>query len=358
MISNPSRKGVGIARSILSQPSKRSFGRIGIDMPPRVGIDIPKGQPGRVPTYDGHLDLETFRRIAFKPQKPISLRTSREDSDRFMPAFKKWFKPIITGRFEDMGLTPYMSEYASTKVPYELLLPSEPTPNSLSAFIEWLYASPDPEKPYLAAHLYHQLTTAPPRARFIRFIGPLGLLIAGLEYNQQVPEHLRVRQLYVAQAPLDTLPQQLQDDIPPPDLVTKAGVGDIYSSSLWMGLEPTYTPWHQDPNPNLFYQLYGSKIVRLLPPRHGRNLFNQVKSTIGGDQSASSSTIRGEEMMEEGEEKQALFDSVWGKFAPEEMRTIRLARWNSLFIPKGWWHSFRSEGSVGRLNASVNWWFR
>jgi mannose-6-phosphate isomerase-like protein (cupin superfamily) len=31
---------------------------------------------------------------------------------------------------------------------------------------------------------------------------------------------------------------------------------------------------------------------------------------------------------------------------------------DTLFVPLGWWHSVKSQFRHGRLNASVNWWFR
>ncbi len=128
-----------------------------------------------------------------------------------------------------------------------------------------------------------------------------------------------------------------------PELVLKAGKGDVYDSSIWIGQAPTYTPLHRDPNPNLFVQLAGTKVVRLFRPDAGRAIFAKVQELIGGNASA---TMRGDEMMQ-GAEKKALESEVWdddfdsGRIGFEaEVRSG-----DGLFIPKGWWHSIKGTGN-------------
>ena len=162
--------------------------------------------------------------------------------------------------------------------------------------------------------------------------------------------------LYIAQCPLNDLPVSLQEDLPTPELVLKAGKGDIYDSSLWMGRPPTFTPLHKDPNPNLFVQLAGRKVVRLFNPEVGSAIYDfvQMKLRVQGN-----ANFRGEEMMQ-GREREELEEAVWGDGADEiSMKQgfeVRLGMGNALFIPKGWWHSIRGIGDG--MNASVNWWFR
>ncbi|KAK0628732.1 Clavaminate synthase-like protein, partial [Bombardia bombarda] len=182
-----------------------------------------------------------------------------------------------------------------------------------------------------------------------------------LSPQQYRPYPSPLQQLYIAQAPLNALPPPLQSDLPTLELVKTAGKGDVYNSSVWLGLAPTYTPWHRDPNPNLFCQMVGSKVVRLLPPRLGEHLFHRARAQLG-QSTGGSSRIRGEEMMQ-GEERRVLLEAVWGDSeegggVPDEMREVILGPRDMLFIPKGWWHSVKSLGEDGRLNASVNWWFR
>ncbi|KAG7286528.1 hypothetical protein NEMBOFW57_008839 [Staphylotrichum longicolle] len=171
-----------------------------------------------------------------------------------------------------------------------------------------------------------QLRNGVVAAEFIRFDAPLALMGAALRYNipPRSPDQ-RVSQLYIAQLPLSDLPQTLQHDLPTPSCLTAptspdaSYAADVYNSSIWLGLEPTFTPWHRDPNANLFRQLCGVKTVRMMPPRAGRTLFGQVMRGLG--QSTASAAIRGEEMMQ-GAERQAWLDAVWGPSAPKGMLEV------------------------------------
>jgi hypothetical protein len=289
-----------------------------------------------------------------------------------LPALEKWFTYSKEGERERADLSPYFKEHATGMLPYELLLPStdlsSPPNENLSHFISWLLKSSDPSYQILASFLKRELAqqlaslsnegerlASNPDTFFIRFEAPLALLAAGVQFNKEQPSPDRCfTQLYVAQAPLPALPKELQADVPTPMAVVQSGAGDVYGSSIWLGLEPTYTPWHRDPNPNLFCQLCGSKVLRIMPSGAGLKLFEEVQARMGR---AGSPSIRGEEMMQ-GAERQAWLDAVWGKDAPSRMLEVIVKPSDVLFIPKGWWHSVKSMGPGGELNASVNWWFR
>ncbi|EXJ86082.1 hypothetical protein A1O1_06451 [Capronia coronata CBS 617.96] len=198
--------------------------------------------------------------------------------------------------------------------------------------------------------------------------------------------------IYLAQCEISSLPASLQEHIPTPSLLTnpnpnlnsKRGSstpikGDIYSTSLWLGRPPTYTPLHRDPNPNLFVQLAGRKVMRLLPPEIGNAVFADVQNQIiiasssspsspSSSSASTSSAIRGEEMMA-GPEKELLHDAVWSDTdtGPDTQNRyahvlktygfeVELGLGEGLFIPKGWWHSVKGVGEG--VTASVNWWFR
>ncbi|CAK7566314.1 MAG: hypothetical protein SEPTF4163_004254 [Sporothrix epigloea] len=201
----------------------------------------------------------------------------------------------------------------------------------------------------------------------VRFDAPLALFLAAVEYNSIAKRPDPVTQLYIAQAPLNELSHDLQQDVPIPDLVKLTGRGDVYDSSIWLGLEPTYTPWHRDPNPNLFCQLCSRKTVRTMAPPAGASIFRQVQETLMKTRQSwapASSRIRGEEMMQ-GPERSLLHSAVWGDNGQEiervsqgRMFQAHLDAGDMLFIPRGWWHSVRSDHADGRLNGSVNWWFR
>ena len=164
--------------------------------------------------------------------------------------------------------------------------------------------------------------------------------------------------LYLAQASVSNLPKSLIDDIPTPEIAMAVGTGDVYDTNLWMGIAPTYTPLHRDPNPNLFVQLAGHKVVRILSPEMGDKIFRRVQSVLGKSGSAA---FRGDEMMK-GEEKQVLEAEIWNKAdekgGDEEEKGYEAHVWSGdgVFIPRGWWHSIKGVDSG--ILASVNWWFR
>ncbi|KAJ9132464.1 Lysine-specific demethylase 8 [Pleurostoma richardsiae] len=254
-------------------------------------------------------------------------------------------------------LTTYLEDFALIPVPYELIYPqntkaSSPSQDAVHQFCKWLEASDNPIYNGLASLFKENLPSDATNLRLVRLVGPLALILAAQKFNQ---EGLRpLTQLYIAQAPVSDLPSELQDDLPTPRLVKEAGKGDVYDTSIWLGLEPTYTPWHRDPNPNLFCQLCSSKIVRLSSPSVGDSIYRDVQMQLGRH---GSSRIRGEEMMQ-GPERQALQSAIWGPGSPSTILEVRVEPGDALFIPKGWWHSVKSAFSDGRLNGSVNWWFR
>jgi len=199
--------------------------------------------------------------------------------------------------------------------------------------------------------------------------------------------------LYIAQHSIADLPPALQADIPAPEYVKLAGKGDVYASSVWMGIPPTHTPLHRDPNPNLFVQMAGAKVVRMLKPEHGRKIFEMARAMIrnnpagdrewdggwmgrgGGKVGSMGVSVRGEEMMV-GEEGRLTEEVIWGvdermnarekvvgnnhmglenkREDDEELEGVeaRLGPGDGLFIPKGWWHSIKGAGEG--VNASVS----
>lgn len=278
---------------------------------------------------------DEFRELAFDSCKPLVMR-----GDTPPATIGKWFQFDAQGR---ACATPYLSRFGRTSfVQYELLRDSPEAVGGLEAFRSWL----ELEDRELASHIEQS------EEPLLHVYAPLDLFLNALEYNLSSAK--LVTQIYIAQVPLNELPAVLQEDLPAPEIVKSAGKGDIYNSSIWLGLEPTYTSWHRDPNPNLFSQLHSSKKVRLLPPNAGQAVFRQVQAQLGRSGNAH---IRGYEMMY-GEEREALHEAIWSESAPAEIQETRLDAGDSLFIPKGWWHSIKSAFGDGRLNCSINWWFR
>ena len=275
--------------------------------------------------------LETFQLKAFNPCAP-ALCSKDQFSD--FPALHKWITKTPLSFNHS-----YLSQSADTIVPLEL----SQTHVVLNAVED-------------------------DRDAFQRAEAPFGIF---LDWARQANANSAHR-FYIAQAPISRLPQGLQDDLPTPEIVTTAGKGDLYDSSIWLGVSPTYTSLHRDPNPNLFLQLAGQKAVRLVDPAIGDAIFQRVQSVLGKN---TSTRFRGEEMMK-GQDRLLLEAMIWNDTQNQELVftgfEADLEAGDALFIPNGWWHSIRSVGngitaSVGLLftknltvllSFQVNWWFR
>lgn len=293
-------------------------------------------------------DIESFRQHAYIPETPLVLKASH-----ITAPVKQWF---THGNEPSACLSSQLTQHSSSFFPYEFVQISAPSgADPILGFLDWLRARDEDLACQLANAVIHgQQSPTEQQTVFHQISAPLGLLEMALEYNKLQPSDNRVKRLYIAQSQLNELPGALRDDLPLPDIVMHAGKGDVYDSSLWLGLEPTYTPLHRDPNPNLFVQLLSSKTVRLLTPVLGQQLYAQIQSQLG---SRGNSRFRGPEMMQ-GPERAALYDAIWGSGPSANIYEAILEAGDALFIPKGWWHSVQSRFDDGRLNASVNWWFR
>ncbi|TLS23985.1 hypothetical protein PpBr36_08724 [Pyricularia pennisetigena] len=262
-----------------------------------------------------------------------------------------------------------------TSCPFEIGISRREQPG-LADFLLWLRARlPNIPRDGTADHqlgdqdiqlenlLSAELRNCTPGSSMIRFEGPISLFKLAVMYNHASLSSggQPLANFYVAQLPIVDLPPNLQTALAPPRVVLEAGKGDVYGGSLWMGLTPTKTSWHRDPNPNILSQSVGSKVVRMMPPRPGERVFHDVQSRLGAI--TSNSRIRGMELLD-GPEATALDDAVWGPDADRmpEMVEATLDPDESLFIPQGWWHSVKSfnPGAAfsGLLNVSVNYWFR
>lgn len=313
-------------------------------------------------------DIPLFRQKAFTPEKPFHFKGHGSSEIQSLPAAAKWFTDPDTKRApEPRMLSSYLDEYLDCPFPYELYMPKfegRTDVRAAAGFRDWLQQSQDFTDQMLAGILQPPLESETVEGEdsgsgsFNQFYAPLKLLKKALEFNQiQIERGSEVLMLYIAQSALTDLPPELQPDLPAPQIVREAGKGDIYNSSIWLGTEPTYTPLHRDPNPNLFYQLCNSKVVRLLPPDVGQRVFFEAKVQTK-QQAVTQGTIRSTEMME-GAEREILHGAIWANEKLENrLHEAEMDEGDALFIPKGWWHSVKSVGLRGHLNGSVNWWFR
>ncbi|PYI10362.1 JmjC domain protein [Aspergillus sclerotiicarbonarius CBS 121057] len=271
-------------------------------------------------------DINHFRATYFAPARPIILprRSFRE-----FPAFERWFQPAPTDPNVSQLNTTYLGQHGA-----DAFVPLELTQSSSNGTGE---AGAD------------GLT-------FRQFHAPLSLFLDWIRTAETL--ETQSTRLYLAQCQLLDLPQVLRDDFPTPELVARAGKGDVYDTNVWIGYPPTYTPLHRDPNPNLFVQLAGQKVVRLLSPEDGQKIFGIVRRQLGRSGSREAAAIRGEEMMQ-GQERALLEQAVWDDataVAGLDGYEACLEAGDGMFIPRGWWHSIKGVGTG--VTASVNWWFR
>lgn len=207
--------------------------------------------------------------------------------------------------------------------------------------------------------------TSPSSASFSRLQVPFSYYLSYLSSPppSATPTSTTPDTLYLAQF---VPPPSISASLPPPQPIADK----LSHSSIWLGLTPTTTPLHRDPEDNVLYQLAGGKKVRLLPPKEGEGVLAKVREVRG--LSKGMGKMRGEEMMRPGEggERDALEEAVWGSAEGREgtgegLKRVAweatLGRGDALFIPRGWWHAVRGrkEGDEAeQVNASVNWWFR
>lgn len=254
---------------------------------------------------------------------------------RDLPASKNWFQPTVKTERPGTRLNvEYLQSHAADAfVPLELT-ETAPTDDHQGAG-----GSSDQNATKVVS--------------FRKFHAPLTLFLEWMRMAETTPQSTR---LYLAQCQLLDLPPILRQDFPAPDIVTQADKGDVYDTNVWIGHPPTYTPLHRDPNPNLFVQLAGQKLVRLLAPTDGQAVFSAIRRQLGKSGSKDAAAFRGEEMMQ-GQEGALLDKMVWGVGMSTDSENgvgyeAHLEAGDALFIPKGWWHSIKGVGDG--VTASVS----
>jgi hypothetical protein len=271
---------------------------------------------------------------------------------------------IAKKRFKQVKFVQYNAETGFKDSGFDAKAPTrfEKTFRGYPAIAKWFIRPPPEEKipdpPKLDVGYLEQFgtTTVPLEltrtakdgaSEFERFDAPLSLLFAHMTGPDTYGSHL-----YLAQHAIADLPTGMQDDLPTPEILKHLGKGDIYSSSVWMGRPPTRTPLHRDPNPNLFVQLSGKKVVRLFRSQVGQEMYEQVRAQVG--KSGGRASMRGEEMMQ-GEELEALEAAVWddkhGGYTETTGLEIELAGGDGLYIPLGWWHAVHGVGTVPSVSV-------
>ncbi|KAL3600575.1 hypothetical protein FPOAC2_04818 [Fusarium poae] len=303
-----------------------------------------------------HTTVKIFREQSFEHKKPVVFGKEHGSPTPLLPALNKWFSQDL--KDASATLSEYFCQFRDAIVPYEIYASTPAQKESLVLFQDYLEKEQTQGKT-ITRSWDSCFASSTNGQDFFQLHAPLHLVTEVLKFNDIVrKKELQGISLYIAQCSIADLPQALQEDIPTPEIVLHAGKGDIYGSSIWLGITPTYTPLHRDPNPNMFCQLSGTKVIRLMPPRAGDWLFRQVQAEL---QRSGNSRIRTDEMMQ-GEERDKLHQAVWeadpDKPVPPGTYEVVLNPGDAMFIPTHYWHSVKSVGESGDLNASVNWWFR
>ncbi|KAK8174903.1 hypothetical protein BC567DRAFT_296760, partial [Phyllosticta citribraziliensis] len=251
--------------------------------------------------------------LACDLNKPSRVKSSHIETS---PAFYRWFQTKGSAAAQSLLKTNLFKEKGGTS-----LVPLE-------------YLGVDPSSGSLT---------------FKRFQAPLATFASFVEAPS------KNFNLYLAQCDFTSFPNSLRKDLDFfPRFLKKYSSGrHVYGRNIWIGTPPTYTPLHRDPNHNYFHQLAGSKKVRIMSPDTGLKVYSKHV----GDEGDPRGRIRTEEMMVSSQ-RQDLYRAVWENQDPDiEIFEGQISRGQSLFIPEGWWHSFKSE-DINSISASVNYWFQ
>ncbi|KAF5982274.1 hypothetical protein FCOIX_3800 [Fusarium coicis] len=339
---------------------------------PRKGIPR-KGIPRLVAVAEEYTTTEAFRTRSFELEKPVVFAKDQGSPAANLPALENWFmdeeEPYHTANTKTprQPLSRHFRRFRNPMVTYEIYAPSQKQKDSLVMFRDSLDRDVHDDaivrswdncfnQEAVVDGVVDETVNNIANRDFYRFTAPLRLFNKIYHFNKVLLSMKLPRiSLYIAQCPIEDLPKDLQDDLPTPKILKFVGKGDIYGTSIWLGLVPTYTPLHRDPNPNFFCQLSGDKVLRLMLPKAGQALFGEIQAKMA---KTDNGRLRTEDMMQ-GEEREKLHDAVWGENeAPAGLFEVVLEPGDSMFIPAGYWHSVKSVGWDGEVNCSANWWFR
>ena len=308
-------------------------------------------------------------RSAYQAARPLRLPNGlfvSQDTRHGLPASWKWFEPCGAQQSSDPTTAPhtvkhakqlnynYLNQFANTLVPVEW------TKHRVAQGHDPIKTNPDLHEGQAVSVESFQRAELPLGAFLALVRSKMEASFFHADSNGNVshqPSESSTEardRFYLAQCPLQALPEPMQADLQPlPSFIREASDrGDIYESSVWIGMAPTYTPLHKDPNPNFFVQLAGSKVIRAFPPDVGIALLREGSSRLNDAGATDVRTF--DERSMGGKERQVFYELIWDDDAIAEADwtlEATLEEGDSVFIPKGWWHSFRGIGSG--INGSV-----
>ncbi|KAF4345960.1 hypothetical protein FBEOM_102 [Fusarium beomiforme] len=349
-------------------PSRRYFSET---------ISLRKTIPRLVAVAKEYTTREAFRTRSYDLQKPVVFGRDQGSPAANLPALENWFttdeddpKYSTTQTQTENSQQPlsrHFRRFRNPMVTYEIYAPTQGQKDSLVMFRDSLDRDVHDDaivrnwdncfsREDTVDDLHKGIINDTPKRDFYRFTAPLRLFNKIYHYNRVLRSmKLPIISAYIAQCPIGDLPRPLQDDLPTPQIIKSVGKGDMYDSSIWLGIAPTYTPLHRDPNPNFFCQLFGTKIIRLMLPKAGDAFFGEMQARM---HKTDNGRLRTEDMMQ-GEERKNLHSAIWDDDkTPGGVFEVVLEPGDSMFIPSHYWHSVKSAGWAGEVNCSVNWWFR
>uniref|UniRef100_A0A8R1HPH8 JmjC domain-containing protein n=1 Tax=Caenorhabditis japonica TaxID=281687 RepID=A0A8R1HPH8_CAEJA len=151
-------------------------------------------------------------------------------------------------------------------------------------------------------------------------------------------ENAENQRLYLAQHRLFDQVPHLKRDVIIPDICFSESINpDVVDMNMWIGPEGTVSPLHTDPRKNMFVQMHGTKVFRMVAPEDSEAVYpfdGMLSNTSQVDVEHPDLTAHPD-------------------FAEIRVFDATVNAGDALFIPKTWWHYVRSVTP----SISVSFWF-
>ncbi|CAI2355068.1 unnamed protein product [Caenorhabditis sp. 36 PRJEB53466] len=145
-------------------------------------------------------------------------------------------------------------------------------------------------------------------------------------------------QLYLAQHRLLDQVPHLNADIVCPDICfgESTNVQDV-DMNMWIGPAGTISPLHTDPRKNMFVQVHGTKLFRLVSPDESATVY-PIEGMLSN---TSQVDVENPDLSE------------FPEFGGAHVLDAVVNEGDALFIPAKWWHYVRST----KFSVSISFWF-
>lgn len=285
--------------------------------------------------------INTIPRIFFNESQPIN-------EIPFIEQLIAKSKPFIV-KFPDNIESPYpfFHSHSHKSLLQELsTLITEKFPNKVDANLS--------NTGEFSGDYHNQETTSVNFSEFLNYEGSSTLYLAQIPlykqislndfyfYDENSKKKLMKREIKEKIAKINENKQScLNLQIPHP-LSTVLKTQNLDSINLWLSKKPTISQWHYDSYDNFLCMVSGVKKLRILSPKHARNLLNQRSITEPFYNQAS-------------EKQKSNKKQNKNKFANEI--TCEIKRNEAIFLPQGWYHHVESLGNEGEIILALSFWF-